>query len=554
MATKGKLNVDFALRYVGAIGANRYVANVDRYSTIEWKDIVFYAARAAHVPESSIEVAMDALYDALNYFVLNGHNVKIDGIGTFYFGINAGAEEAEEDAGAASVKRLKIGLLPEMSLRQALNNVAITTTTSNPGNLLVDQSVPPKITDVGFSTSQNGEYYLRYFGSEVKMVNGELYMRLYGQRMRRAFNLSISVAFYKNGEYVNEGVLEATLLGVTAKYAAYHLTISENDKAYEADTIYLMDLYVRGDNTSDYYFYRSFDYPDGSPEIEKIIANGKEVYVMPDQDVEMYAPAAEKNTLIIYGANLNTDNIEPENATATLVSASRRMLKYDISGVTDEPVYVYGHLIHYPVADGQPTVTSLTANGVSVGNNQSSTITKGESYNFVFAGTNLGGLTAANLNVPAGSSVSNFAASANQIKFTLTNAQAGVISISYNGSTLFSVTVTEYTGGGDADFSITTIGSVANGGSYNVSGKETDQTYTLAIAGSGLNNLAASNFVQMRSKSKVTDVTFTLQDGSDTARTLQWTGYFKDGDQLLVQNGDTTLFTLNITGSVTVSI
>ena len=64
MATKGKINVDFTMRYIGALRANRIVANPNRYSTINYKDIVTYAARAAHVPESSIEVAMDALYDA----------------------------------------------------------------------------------------------------------------------------------------------------------------------------------------------------------------------------------------------------------------------------------------------------------------------------------------------------------------------------------------------------------------------------------------------------------------------------------------------------------
>lgn len=194
MASKGKINVDFTMRYIGALRANRIVANPNRYSTINYKDIVNYAARAAHVPESSIEVAMDALYDALSYFVLNGHNVKIDGLGTFFFGINAYAEEQIENAGADAIHRLKIGYLPEKDLRRAMNNVAVTTTYTNPGNLAVDPNAPAVIDSIDSMQSQTSrDLKAMTFGSVHQVTESGLYVRATGVRMDRITTKAVSL-------------------------------------------------------------------------------------------------------------------------------------------------------------------------------------------------------------------------------------------------------------------------------------------------------------------------------------------------------------------------
>ena len=80
---KGQININYAPRNIAILNKEALVGQADRYSTIEYNAIVAYAAKAAAVPESSVEMAMEAIFDAMNYFVLNGHSVQIPNLGTF---------------------------------------------------------------------------------------------------------------------------------------------------------------------------------------------------------------------------------------------------------------------------------------------------------------------------------------------------------------------------------------------------------------------------------------------------------------------------------------
>ena len=60
-----------------------YKAQIVRGPVIKGDDLVAYAAQAAHVPESTIQMAKDALFDAITYFCSNGQNVQVPGLGTF---------------------------------------------------------------------------------------------------------------------------------------------------------------------------------------------------------------------------------------------------------------------------------------------------------------------------------------------------------------------------------------------------------------------------------------------------------------------------------------
>lgn len=54
-----------------------YKLQVQRGGIIRDRDITAYAAQAAHVPESTIALAQEALFDAINYFCINGHTVQV---------------------------------------------------------------------------------------------------------------------------------------------------------------------------------------------------------------------------------------------------------------------------------------------------------------------------------------------------------------------------------------------------------------------------------------------------------------------------------------------
>ena len=86
---KGQINIKYTPRNIAFLNKEALVGLADRYSTIEYSATIAYAAKAAAVPDLSIEMAMEAIFDAMNYFVLNGHSVQIPNLGTFSIGVRA---------------------------------------------------------------------------------------------------------------------------------------------------------------------------------------------------------------------------------------------------------------------------------------------------------------------------------------------------------------------------------------------------------------------------------------------------------------------------------
>lgn len=559
MATKGKINVDFTMRYIGALRANRIVANPNRYSTINYKDIVTYAARAAHVPESSIEVAMDALYDALSYFVLNGHNVKIDGLGTFFFGINAYAEEQIENAGADAIHRLKIGYLPEKDLREAMNNVAVTTTYTNPGNLAVDTSVPSKISSISYALTQSGTAKAVTLGERIPVPEGGVYLIIKGARLGKitGFSDRQALRYYSpdDDEYANEtfdGPLPTIVARTENQVVAYVPRYVNEDYEVQDSFINVLNV-IFGEDYESYFF--SSPYASSALFGDTIQFGGMKgsMYVLEEYQKKLAIAAAGSTEymLVFNGANMNLapQHLVFTNCTAVADQLVEKKAVYKITNVTgaitvtinaSDVANKYGSPIVITTgasdSPSSPVVTSLSANGISVANGGSSTVQAGQSYNFVFAGANLAGLSQSNLVVPQGATISNFAATASQVSFRLTiGEEGGNIGINYNGASLFSVSVTIPT---NISASITSIGGVANNGTLQVTPSSGRATVT--VVGTGLSSLSASNFV-------MSGYTMSLNDGSATERQLTITGNNGfGGGTLRVQVDGTTIFTVTI--------
>lgn len=536
MATKGKILVNFALRYVAAIAKNRYVALPLRYSTIAYKDIVYYAAKAAHVPESSIEVAMDALYDALSYFVLNGHNVKIDGLGTFAFGINAYAQSDIADAGADAVHNMKVLYLPEMSLRQMLNNVAITTQITNPNGLPVDNTALAEVSEILYRVGNSMNWRKAPFGAQVAVPAEGITVRISGVRMSRTSVVA---------DITGSQSIHADIIDRGSKTLEYVVT-----RSFDTPTYISYIIVNDGDNEIASFYY---SVPGSTnPIIDKLVMNGIDVTTKPSP---VAVVSADPNLLNIYGANMQSLTPTFTNCTATLQSSSAAMLQYRITAVTGNVVMTCNDPSHTTktfvfsgtsgggsASSSDPVVSSLSANGISVENGGTSTVQSGQSYNFVFSGANLSGVRQSDLIVPSGATISNFGASANQVSFTLTiGSVGGTIGLRLNGATAFSVSVTIPS---DIAATITNIEGVSNNGTKSVEISADNPHATLAVNGSGLDTLTAANIV-------FSGATVTLNEGTESHRlaTLQFSSSPSDGP-LRVRIDGTTVFTLNITWDV----
>ena len=99
----------------------KYRLHWSKGAAITDEDITQYAAQASHVPESSIVLAQEALFDAIDYFCANGHSVQVPYLGTFSVNLNSKVVETAEEANAESVTRRRLRFYPKRRLKAACN-------------------------------------------------------------------------------------------------------------------------------------------------------------------------------------------------------------------------------------------------------------------------------------------------------------------------------------------------------------------------------------------------------------------------------------------------
>lgn len=127
---KGQVNIDYKKRRIAYNNTEMLVGQAIRYTTIPYASVISYAAQAAGVPESSIEISMEALFDAMNYFVLNGHSVKIPNLGTFYLSVrvkSAATKEEFIENFAKDLHQIFIRFRPAPALKAKIAATAIKT-------------------------------------------------------------------------------------------------------------------------------------------------------------------------------------------------------------------------------------------------------------------------------------------------------------------------------------------------------------------------------------------------------------------------------------------
>ncbi len=104
-----------------------YKLQMMRCPVIDRKGIIAYAAKAAHVPESTVALAQEALFDAVNYFCMNGHSVQVAGLGSFGIKLNSKVAKTVDEANADTITRKYIRFFPNGEIREmcSLKNINI---------------------------------------------------------------------------------------------------------------------------------------------------------------------------------------------------------------------------------------------------------------------------------------------------------------------------------------------------------------------------------------------------------------------------------------------
>lgn len=107
-----------------------YKMQVVRGNVIKEDAIIAYAANAASVPESTIVMAKNALFDAINYFCANGRRVMVPNLGSFAPVTRAKFTRNVEDCTVDTIKKhgrvLRFYPKSEIAASGSTSNITLT--------------------------------------------------------------------------------------------------------------------------------------------------------------------------------------------------------------------------------------------------------------------------------------------------------------------------------------------------------------------------------------------------------------------------------------------
>lgn len=100
----------------------KYYGSVDLYSRIGRAQILEAAQRNSQIPKSYLEQTFDALEVEIRNYVMNGHSITLDGLGTITSQLHSYGRASAELLQADAIRRVKFGFRAAGSLRRLVNS------------------------------------------------------------------------------------------------------------------------------------------------------------------------------------------------------------------------------------------------------------------------------------------------------------------------------------------------------------------------------------------------------------------------------------------------
>ena len=108
----------------------RYQLKQLTYPPISEKNLVAYIANSSAVPQSTIRACVEAISEAIVYYVINGHRVMFDKFGSFGLKMTVKTAKTYNDADISTIKRTTINFTPNHEIRDEIKNATITQATT----------------------------------------------------------------------------------------------------------------------------------------------------------------------------------------------------------------------------------------------------------------------------------------------------------------------------------------------------------------------------------------------------------------------------------------
>ena len=533
---KGQVNIGYKAQHIAFNNTEKLVGQADRYTTIDYASVVSYAAKAANVPESSVEMAMEALFDAMNYFVLNGHSVQIPNLGTFYITVNVktAATEAEFTANfKQNLRRVNIRFRPDPELKAMIASTSI--------NTLVD--------DGGYTSDGIISVTSVLFGQGTALVP---------MNAGRAYSLDCLTRMVFNGTRLTKNYLGATPLRVTVMDDAGVETSVRPAGTLLADSYNSLTFNIKefkkGNSNAKY--IKSFTLTDAdgnvivertfagipaTPYISAVTVDDKPAAIgatLPYEEgkavrIKIFGcHLAEASEIKVGTTELARGAASDTQVVGTFMPPASGNYPVSVKSATSEASV-------YNLSFGQEagvSVASVTANGDALLNGGTTNITDGSNYLIAIAGQGLDTLTADNFELPAGSSISITSQSTTQINASLQSAHAGDFKIKVDGVQIFAAVLVVV----QPTVSVTGYKLTENGAtqqtSVSIQVGEVGDTFTVWLVGNELDDLTVDNFTG----TDVADIAYNPATGVLSGKVMTASGSIRIADD------DTTIATLHV--------
>ncbi len=533
---KGQLNVDYKGRRIAFNDSEKLVGQAVRYTTIDYASVVSYAAKAANVPESSVEMAMEAIFDAMNYFVLNGHSVQIPNLGTFSLSVSvkSSTSEAEFSANfAKNLRRVYIRFLPDPELRAMIASTAINTS----------------VDDGGYTSDGIISVSSAYFGQGSTLVP---------MNAGRAYSLDRISRMVFNGTRLSKTYLGATPLQVvmmddagvetSSRPAGTLLSDSYNSLTFDikefkkghSEAKYIKSFTLT-DADGNVIVERTFAGIPADPYISAVTVDNKPAAIgatLPYEEgkavqIKIFGcHLAEATEIKVGTTELARGAASDTQVVGTFMPPASGNYPVSVKSDTSEASV-------YNLSFGQEagvSVASVTANGDALLNGGTTNITDGSNYLIAIVGQGLDTLTADNFELPAGSSISITNQSATQINASLQSAHAGDFKIKVDGVQIFAAVLVVV----QPTVSVTGYKLTENGAtqqtSVSIQVGEVGDTFTVWLVGNELDDLTVDNFTG----TDVADIAYNPATGVLSGKVMTASGSIRIADN------DTTIATLHV--------
>ena len=536
---KGKVVIDYDARRIGFKNETRLVGKANRYTTIEYEDIVINAAKAAAVPESSIEMSMEALFDAMTYFVLNGHSVQIPNLGTFSLAISCKTSQNESDFKqnfAENLRRVYIRFLPDVGLKEMIASTRVETQC---GESAIYN--PDAVVAITSCVMSDGSHHYPLIEGRSYPVSPVTNITFNGTRLSKAYLgvQPVTLTYLKD-----DGTEVTALLPTTAVNMRYSQLIVSFYKVKELiPSAFAIKAIVVKDVNDVTILSKTFGNIPQTAYISAISVDEKPV--APGDTVKYTTGMVAKMKLIGFKFNLVASvEIGGQEIETKEIGVDRIQLDYAPLTTGNTPV----QLTDGESAIGDPynmsfgdvasvVVTAVTANGDPLVNGGVTSITAGNSYPLQVTGTGLDVLEAEDFVVPEGSQLTIVSQSATMIQATMTNAQAGTFKIQYHDADIFTASLVAVT----ADITVT---------GYKLSAEGATQALATAIA-SDQNSGSFSAILVGENLDDLTTASFSIVDGSFSGlaynpATATIAGTCISSGHLRIADNSTTIATLSV--------